>query len=312
MADSAATSRVDAPAIGSAPIRSQQAQRKLWLSILGGVVALGLVAFGIYWFSYAAHFVNTDNAYVGADTAQITPLVDAPVARVLVSETQTVAAGDILVELDSADARLNVAEARATLASANADLTRARIDLSRRQGLVSGGAVSGDELNAARNAYDSARAARAAAQARLEGAQLALSRMTIRSPIAGIVSDKNVQVGQRVEAGRPLMVIAPLDTAFVDANFKETQLDRVGVGQPVTLHADLYGHGVTYHGTVVGLAGGTGAAFSLIPAQNASGNWIKVAQRVPVRIALNPQELAEHPLRVGMSMTASIDVRNTR
>jgi membrane fusion protein (multidrug efflux system) len=309
MADSAATSRVDAPAIDTTPFRSQQAQRKFWLSILGGVVALGLVGYGIYWFSYAAHFVNTDNAYVGADTAQITPLVDAPVARVLVSETQTVAAGDVLVELDAADARLEVTEARATLASADADLTRTRIDLSRRQELVSGGAVSGDELNAARNAYDAARAARAAAQARLEGAQLALSRMTIRSPIAGIVSDKNVEVGQRVAAGRPLMVIAPIDNAFVDANFKETQLSRVTAGQPVTLHADLYGHDITYHGSVTGIAGGTGAAFSLIPAQNASGNWIKVAQRVPVRIQLDPHELAEHPLRVGMSMTASIDVR---
>lgn len=308
MADSAA-SRVDATTPAIDAVTARNTQRKRMLAILGGAVALGLVGFGAYWLIHASHFVSTDNAYVGADTAQVTPLVSAPVARVLVSETQTVAAGDVLVELDDSDARLEVAEARATLAGAQADLERTRIDLTRRQDLVSGGAVSGDELNAARNAYATARAALAAAQARLETAELALSRMTIRAPIAGVVSDKNVQVGQRVEAGEPLMVIAPVGEAFVDANFKETQLRRVAIGQPVMLHADLYGDGVDYHGRVTGLSGGTGAAFSLIPAQNASGNWIKVSQRVPVRIMLDPQELAEHPLRVGMSMTARIDVR---
>jgi len=279
------------------------------LTILAAIVALGIAAYGVYYFTYASHFVSTDNAYVGADTAAITPLVSAPVQRVLVGETQTVAAGDVLVELDSSDARLAVAQARAEVARANADFTRARVDLSRRQALSAGGAVSGDELSTAQNAYSSARAAQAAAQAQLEVANLALSRMTIRSPIAGIVSDKNVQVGQRVEAGRPLMVIAPIADSFVDANFKEAQLRRVAIGQAVTLHADLYGDHVTYHGRVAGLSGGTGAAFSLIPAQNASGNWIKVSQRVPVRVTLDPAELAEHPLRVGMSMTARIDLR---
>lgn len=137
---------------------------------------------------------------------------------------------------------------------------------------------------------------------------MALARTTIRAPIAGVVTQRSVQVGQRVAAGVPLMIIAPIAQAYVDANFKEIQLRRVAVGQPVTLHADLYGDGVTYHGVVAGLGGGTGAAFSLIPAQNASGNWIKVVQRVPVRIRLDPRELQAHPLRVGLSMTASIDV----
>lgn len=311
MADTA-TRPVEATKLDPGPVRPQVAQRRRLLTILAAIVTLGVVVYGVYWITYASHFVSTDNAYVGADTAQVTPLVDAPVARVLVSETQIVAAGDVLVELDASDARLAVAEARATVARANADFTRARIDLSRRQALSPGGAVSGDELSAAQNAYSSAVAARAAARAQLESAQLALSRMIIRSPIAGVVSDKNVQVGQRVEAGHPLMVIAPINNAFVDANFKEAQLRGVAIGQPVTLHADLYGHDVTYHGTVSGISGGTGAAFSLIPAQNASGNWIKVAQRVPVRIALDPQELATHPLRVGMSMTAQIDLRGAQ
>ena len=310
MADSA-TRAVEAPIVVTTPPAPKNPRGRL-LMILGAIVALGIVSYGVYFFTYASHFVSTDNAYVGADTAAITPLVSAPVARVLVGETQLVAAGDVLVELDNADARLAVAQARAEVARANADFTRARLDLSRRQELSAGGAVSGDELSTAQNAYSTAQAARAAAQAQLEVAQLELSRMTIRSPVAGIVSDKNVQIGQRVEAGRPLMVIAPIDNAFVDANFKETQLRRVVIGQPVTLHADLYGDHVTYHGQVAGLSGGTGAAFSLIPAQNASGNWIKVSQRVPVRVTLDPAELAAHPLRVGMSMDARIDLRGAR
>jgi membrane fusion protein (multidrug efflux system) len=128
----------------------------------------------------------------------------------------------------------------------------------------------------------------------------------------GIVSKKTVEVGQQVQAGAPLMSVAPIQAAYVDANFKEVQLKKVRPGQPVTLTSDLYGGGVVFHGRVRGLAGGTGSAFSLIPAQNASGNWIKVVQRVPVRIDLDPRELAQHPLRVGLSMKAKIDVSDAR
>jgi membrane fusion protein (multidrug efflux system) len=117
-----------------------------------------------------------------------------------------------------------------------------------------------------------------------------------------------VQVGQKVKAGATLMMIAPIGEAYVDANFKEVQLAKVHPGQPVTLVSDLYGERVKYHGRVVGFSGGTGAAFAVVPAQNATGNWIKVVQRLPVRIELNPRELARHPLRVGLSMTADIDV----
>src|SRR5262249_9169324 len=155
------------------------------------------------------------------------PLVSAPVLNVLVSETQTVRAGDVLVELDAADARLAVAEAQAKLAQANADLSRARVDLARRRALAAGGAVSADELRSARNAYNAAIAVQTAGRAGLDSAQLTPSRMTIRSPIAGVVSHKNVDVGQRVEAGTPLMVIAPISDAYVDANFKEGQLRRM-------------------------------------------------------------------------------------
>ncbi len=146
-----------------------------------------------------------------------------------------------------------------------------------------------------------------AAQAKLDAAKLAEDRTTLRAPVEGVISRKNVEVGQQVAVGQPLMVVVPLKSAYVDANFKEVQLDKVEPGQPVELTSDLYGGSVKFHGTVSGFAGGTGSAFSLIPAQNASGNWIKVVQRVPVRIELDPNELAKHPLRVGLSMKAKID-----
>jgi membrane fusion protein (multidrug efflux system) len=147
-----------------------------------------------------------------------------------------------------------------------------------------------------------------AAKAKLDAAKLDHDRTIIRAPIDGIVSKRQVQIGQRVTLGAPIMTIVPLSQLYVDANFKERQLRRVKVGMPAIVHADLYGSGVTYHGTVAGLSGGTGSSFALIPAQNATGNWIKVVQRVPVRIALDPKELAEHPLRVGLSMDVEIDL----
>jgi membrane fusion protein (multidrug efflux system) len=278
------------------------------LLLLGAVVVVAAIAYAIYWFSVASHYVSTDNAYVNADTAEITPLAGAPVLRVLVHDTQQVKAGDILVQLDDSDAQLAVAQARADLARAQADFSRAQVDLGRRSVLAPSGAVSRDELTAAQNSSSTSSAVLQAARARLAVAELTLSRMIIRAPIDGVVSDKNVDVGQRVEAGAHLMVIAPIYSAYVDANFKENQLQNVAVGQPVILHSDIYGGRVTYHGRVVGFSGGTGAAFSLIPAQNASGNWIKVVQRVPVRINLDPAELHQHPLRVGMSMDAQIDI----
>ncbi|MEW5683349.1 MAG: HlyD family efflux transporter periplasmic adaptor subunit [Pseudomonadota bacterium] len=223
---------------------------------------------------------------------------------------------------------------------AQAELRRAEVEYGRRKGLAGAGAVSGDELTAAETQLASARSALAqaranataaseqqqaasvlvagtdvagnpevaAARARLAQAELDLGRTVIRSPVDGVVTRKAVEIGQRVQPGAPLMAVVPIQQAYVDANFKEGQLRKVRVGQPVTLTSDLYGGGVKYHGKVVGFSGGTGSAFAVIPAQNATGNWIKVVQRVPVRISLDPKELAEHPLRVGLSMTAKIDV----
>ncbi len=220
----------------------------------------------------------------------------------------------------------------AALAVRQAELARAENDLQRREALASTDAIAKEELLHARAALGVARAASKAAAAqwqanlallgegtltthpavaraaaRLREAHLALSRVTIPAPVSGYVAKRSVQVGQRVNAGAPLMAVVPLDSLWVDANFKEVQLAPLRIGQPVALTADVYGSSVHYHGKVVGLGAGTGGASSLLPPQNASGNWVKVAQRVPVRIALDPKELAAQPLRVGLSMTAVVD-----
>jgi membrane fusion protein (multidrug efflux system) len=233
-----------------------------------------------------------------------------------------------------------VAARNADVARAQAELRRAEVDYARRKNLAADGAVSGDELTAAETARNAAVAALAqaranvaaarqqqeaarvlvagasvatnpevtAARARLAQTELDLSRTVIRAPIDGVVTRNTLEVGQRVASGAPVMTLVPVQRAYVEANFKEGQLRKVRPGQPVELTSDLYGSGVKFHGRVVGFSGGTGSAFAVIPAQNATGNWIKVVQRVPVRISLDPKELAEHPLRVGLSMEAEIDV----
>ena len=222
----------------------------------------------------------------------------------------------------------------AQLAQANVALVRAREDYQRRTGAL-GGAVSGEELSHARNgvaaAQSAVRAARSglaqaqsgiagvdidnnpdvlAAIAQLRTAAIALGHMRIVAPVDGIVAQRTVQVGQRVSAGAPLLAVVPLSNVWIDANFKEGQLARMRIGQPVRITADIYGSGVVYRGQIVGLGAGSGSAFALLPPQNASGNWIKIVQRVPVRIALDPADLKEHPLRIGLSASVRVDVRD--
>jgi membrane fusion protein (multidrug efflux system) len=225
---------------------------------------------------------------------------------------------------------------RAEIIAHETDLNRAEHDYARRQSLVSDGAVSGEELAHAGDSIAQLRAGLEAARrqldatlaqiegttleshpevlasaAKLRDMSLALRRTTISAPVTGIVAKRGVQLGQHVAAGAPLLAVVPLDDVWVDANFKEGQLKYVRVGQPVELHADIYGDDVDYRGTVAGLSAGSGNAFALLPSQNASGNWIKVVQRVPVRILLDPEQLKEHPLRVGLSMHARIDLHDT-
>lgn len=238
--------------------------------------------------------------------------------------------------------------ARAQLVAAEANFQRAQIDLTRREDLLQSGSVSGEEVTNARTAFSQAEAnlnaAKAAvnqsvanrlstignqkanaamiddtdiddnpqvllAKARYDQAKINLERTFVRAPVSGVVAQRQVQVGQRVQIGAPLMTVVPVDSIHVDANFKEGELRTVKVGQPVEVTADLYGDKVVYQGVITGISGGTGSAFSMIPAQNATGNWIKVVQRLPVRIELDREDLAAHPLQVGLSMQVTIDTQ---
>ena len=226
---------------------------------------------------------------------------------------------------DSYSAQLNQAEVA---------LARAQSDYQRRQAALSG-AVSGEELGHARDAVAAAEAAVSAARgglaqaqssiagmdvannpdvltaaAQLRSAAIVLSHMKIVAPVDGVIAQRTVQVGQRVNAGAPLMAVVPLSDVWVDANFKEGQLARMRIGQPVQITTDIYGSKVAYHGKIAGLGAGSGSAFAVLPPQNASGNWIKIVQRVPVRIALDPAELDKNPLRIGLSVRAEVDVRD--
>lgn len=228
----------------------------------------------------------------------------------------------------------NVGQYEALVAQRRLALATAEQDLARRLPLAADHTIAGEEVAHARRAVDDARAAvtvaerqaeaaRAgvagvalaehpsvrAAQADYEAAWLAVRRNAIVAPVAGYVAKRAVQVGAHVTPGTALLAIVPLDQLWIDANFKESELRDIRIGQPATIEADMYGDKVAFHGRVVGMSAGTGSAFSLLPAQNASGNWIKVVQRVPVRIALDPKELRAHPLRIGLSATARVDIR---
>jgi membrane fusion protein (multidrug efflux system) len=341
----------------STPASSAARSRRLGLIGLAAAAALLGLGWGSYWFLDGRYYESTDDAYVNGDVVQITSEIPGTVVALHVDDTQPVNAGQALLELDPADAKVAEANAEADLARAVRQVRslfaqeqelRAQIatreqaertadeDLKRRSGLIADGAISSEELSHARDALTTSRANLAAARqqlgqtiAQIDGttiadhpqvlaaaaavrnASLALHRTDLSSPVAGVIAKRSVQVGQRVAAGTPLLAVVPLDDVWVDANFKEVQLERMRAGQPVSVHTDLYGNRVTYHGHVVGIAAGSGNAFALLPAQNASGNWIKIVQRVPVRILLDAAELKAHPLRVGLSTTVRVDLHDT-
>jgi membrane fusion protein (multidrug efflux system) len=316
----------------------------------------------------ASHYEDTDNAYVQGNVIQITPQIGGTVMAINADDTDFVKAGQPLVQLDPADAKVALEQAEAALAQAvrqvrtlyanngslaaqvtlrqadivkaQSDIAKAQDDLQRRRALSGNGAVSKEELNHAETALDNAKSQLAAAQAgvvaarealasnqsltegtsvaqhpsvqaaaaKVREAYLATQRVAMPAPVDGYVAKRTVQLGQRVAAGTPMMSIVPLNQLWVDANFKEVQLRNIRIDQPVKLTADVYGKKVEYTGKVAGLGVGTGSAFALLPAQNATGNWIKVVQRVPVRIALDPEQLKANPLRIGLSMDAEIDI----
>ncbi|HXD42713.1 MAG TPA: HlyD family efflux transporter periplasmic adaptor subunit [Ramlibacter sp.] len=267
---------------------------------------------------------------------------DVPAGKVLLTLNPV----DARMGLERAEAQLakTVRQVRGQFSSASQmqanldlrriDFSRAQSDLERRVPLVKTGAVSNEDFRHAEEAVRSAQAALAAAEQQFAGnyalvdsisaeahpdvvmaatqvrdAYVASARTELRAPVGGMVTKRNVQVGQRVSPGIALMSIVSLDHLWVTANFKESQLRDIRIGQPVRLTADVYGRSVEYVGKVVGLDAGTGSAFSLFPAQNATGNWIKVVQRVPVRIAMDANQLASHPLRLGLSMKVEVDTR---
>jgi len=325
------------------------------LALLGVAVVVSAAAYGVYYTTYARYHESTDDAYVSGNLVQLTPQVAGTVVAVNADDTQIVKAGDPVVMLDNADAKVALRSAEATLgqtvrqvsrlyvdndfyaatvAQRQSELARAQDDLRRRQAIADTGAVSAEDIAHARDTVTAARAALDAARqqaqanhaltdhttieqhpnvqaaaARVRDAYLNYARDTLPAPVTGYVAKRSVQVGQRVSPGTPLMAIVPLDGVWVDANYKESQLRNMRIGQPVTLTADVYGGSVKYHGRVVGFSAGTGSAFASLPAQNATGNWIKVVQRLPARIQLDPKELEAHPLRIGLSMDVDVDTR---
>lgn len=317
------TSNIQSTTMDNLEPDNRKRRRRLF-AMFGVAIAVVGGGYGAYWYLYGSHYVSTDNAYVAADTALVTAEIGGLVSEVRVVDTQQVRKGEVLVVIDPTDANLALRQAEAErarveaqLVAARSDAERAAIDLKRREALAGSGAISGDELTHVKNRYNSAqaaleaaRAARAAAQALFEKAQIDMGRTTILSPIDGVVARRQVQLGQRVQPSMPLLSVVPVHEVYVNANFKEVQLKEVRSGQFVELVSDLYGSDVVFHGIVDDFSAGTGAAFALIPAQNATGNWIKVVQRLPVRVRLDPKELEAHPLRVGLSMTAKVDLRS--
>jgi membrane fusion protein (multidrug efflux system) len=340
-----------------APAKGPSRSRRPALLALVAVVAIAGAGWAFYDFVLNAHIVSTDDAYVSGDVVEITSKINGTVIGLHADDTQAVKPGDLLIELDPAEASIAMQSAQAGLAQAvrsvkalqaqadqlraqidarGADVRRAQDDARRRAGLIATGAVSREDFNHAQDTSSSQEASLVGAQAQLEqvlaqlgttpvaahpdvlnaasklrSAALAMRRTHIEAPTDGIVARRNVQPGQHVESGTPLMAVVPLEDVWIDANFKEVQLQNMRVGQPVTVSTDLYGSKVTYHGTVAGLAAGSGNAFALLPPQNATGNWIKIVQRVPVRILLDPKEIKANPLRIGLSTTVDVDVADT-
>jgi membrane fusion protein (multidrug efflux system) len=333
-----------------------KSRRGLWLTIMVSAFLTVGIAYGVYWAKVLRYSQSTDDAYVNGNVVQITPQISGTVVSIGADDTQFVKAGQPLVRLDQADAKVALDQAEAQLARTvrevrnlfattaqvqaavdvrRTDLATAQDDLARREQLGRSGAVSGEELQHARDAVKAAQSGLLAAQQQLVGnraridhttledhpdvrnaaaavrnAYLTYARTVLPAPVSGFVARRNVQLGQRVSPGAALMAVVPLDQVWVDANFKEPQLAGMRVGQPVTLTADLYGNSIHYHGKVAGFGAGTGSAFSLLPAQNATGNWIKIVQRVPVRIALDSREVAANPLQIGLTMKAEVNVRD--
>lgn len=322
-----------------------------WVSV-ALVALIGIIS----WLSYFRFHKFTRDSYVMGNQIVLTPLHDGFVTAIYTDDTFLVKKGDLLVQLDESDARLQFDRAKENLANVTreicqmyhqlfayqaeiqvreAEYIKAAQDMQHRDDVIYQGGVSLENyehaqaalkasyflLQKTKSLYEKEKAFLQGVSIRnhpsivkamdmLGDAWLYLYRCKIYAPNDGLVAQRTIQVGMHVKEGDPLLAIIPLDQIWVNANYKETQMANMRIGQPVRIRSDYYGPSVVFHGTIVGLPGGAGNAFSILPPQNLSGNWIKIVQRLPVRIALDPKELEEHPLRIGLTMTANTDIRN--
>ncbi len=321
------------------------------------IVLTLLAIFGfIYWDHYWKDKVYTDDAYTEGNIVYITPIHEGFVKSILSDDTFLVKKGQLIIELDETNNKIEFERAKEHLADTvrqvcqnfhqvfaykaeiqarKAEYVVSQQDYQHRINVLDAGGVSIEDFEHAEAAlsksffllqmtqklYEKALASVQNTTLKnhpkiLEAAQFArqawvdLYRCKIYAPVDGLVAQRTIQVGMQVSAGTPLMGVIPLDQIWVNANYKETQLKKMRIGQKVKVTADLYGRDVVYHGTVVGLPGGAGNAFSLLPPQNLSGNWIKIVQRLPVRVAIDPEDLVKHPLRLGLSMESLVDLED--
>ena len=365
------------------PETPRRSKKKLLFIILLLLLLPVGAYYGKQWWAYSSTHVTTDNAYVAATVAQITPRIPGVVTEVLIGENWNVKPGQVLARLDPQEYEVRLAQAEAALArtrenvdqlfaavdvsvekrrsahsqietaqaevtTAQASFRQAELDLQRAKAMFAEQIIPTYQFDKAKTQYDAALSylhskqkqleqtqkdeamrgkeheqARAAlgggadsarydramvkeAEAAVREAQLNLNYCTLVAPIEGVVSRKSLEVGQRVQSGQPLMAVVPLERVYVEANYKETQLSGVRVGQPVEIRSDIY-PGLIYYGKVDSLSAGTGSAFSLLPPENATGNWVKVVQRLPVKVILDQPPPPEHPLRVGLSVEVTIN-----
>lgn len=339
-------------------IASPNNHRKHLLIGLTVIFLLLGLSYSVYWLFWGCYEESTDDAYVGGNSVQVMSHVSGYVTKIFAEVTDLVKRGEVVVQLDKANAEIALKSAEAQLGlivrqvsryydevnqlKANVQVQeenfeKATEDYKRREGLVVNKSISEEDLRHAKIALDTARDAVAVAKQQLAGAitlvgntdlyhhpqveqaivnlrnaYLQWRRTTIYAPVTGYVAKRPAQVGQQINTNSILMIVVPLDQIWVDANFKESQLKHIRIGQPAEVISDSYGDEVKYKGVVIGLSPGTGSAFDLLPPQNATGNWIKIIQRLPVRIGLDPEQLKKYPLRKGLSMTVTVNTRDRK
>ena len=285
------------------PSGNGQKKKKAFM-IVGTVVTIGLIA-GYFVSAYNKTHISTDDAFIEGNIHTIAARVSGSVKTVLVHDNQQVKQGDILIELDPMDYRSRVEASRANLELQRANLRQAERELKRAKALFDQDANSADRYDKAVSNQEIAVAQVKLADEQLRQANLNLNYTTILAPSGGYVTRKSVQTGNQVLVGQPLMAIVELEDIHVIANYKETELARIRPGQKVRFTVDAY-PGRRFNGTVDSIMAGTGVSFSLFPAENATGNYVKVVQRVPVKIVLEKDADKDHLLKVGMSVEPTV------